>query len=217
MKPWILPALAATCFLASAAHAAEGETGIYAIAALGVYKVDLDAAAGQVDSIPGATISTQNDRHAGQFALGAGYWFTPHLAVELSFRDYAETSTGAKAHAGSALASPLLAEEKTTLEADGWGIGLLGFLSVTEDFHLYGRLDAVKLDADLVYEFRTATGAREQVSLNDSQLNPGLGFGIQYDLARHFSLRGEFYRVEAKLDDLDERLDSFSVGLLAHF
>lgn len=124
-----------------------------------------------------------------------GYRFTPNFGVE------GEASFGVEGDTAEFLGTPV------DVDLDNqYGAYAVGFLPVSQNFELLGRVGWASIDASGTFGGFTA-GA------DDDGL--GVGVGAQYFFTPNFAVRGDYTRLSA--DDDDDSVDAFGLSGIYQF
>lgn len=136
------------------------------------------------------------DDNSTAFRLVAGWRFNDYFALEGGYHDFGDFEQAFDDGSGLSIAK---------LSADGFTLGAVGSIPVSERFALTGRAGMF---------FWNGSAEINNVSLatpEDSNLY--LGAGISFDLGKHFQLTGDWTRYE-----LESAVSGvFSVGLQYQF
>ena len=132
------------------------------------------------------------------YSLGAGYAFTPNFSVELAYQDFGSHDAATDCPPGfTCLVIPV----STQADLTGIALNLVGSIPLTESLDAYGRVGMVSWDI----EFDGISAAFDK-----SGEDIGYGVGLSWSIGDHWSVFGEYSRL-----DLD--LDSTDIGVSYHF
>jgi OOP family OmpA-OmpF porin len=120
----------------------------------------------------GGGFDTCDDKDTAWKAYG-GYAFTPNFAVEIGYSDFGKFK---------ATLAPFTDEAKVT----AWEISAIGAFPIVQQLLVFGRLGLYRAT---VKEDTNFAGSFE----NDNN-DFTYGLGLQYNITRHLSLRGEWQR-----------------------
>ncbi len=193
--------------------ALAAESGWYGGLSIGQTKgwISHDRIATQV-GVPVTGISFDDqDTDVGYKLLG-GYKFNKHFAVEGGYFNLGEMGfTASYAPASSFTGS---------MKLQGLNLDAVGIWPFSEKFSAIGRVGLIYNEAKDTF---TGTGAGAGVAAsnpnpNKSDTNYKYGVGLQYDLTRALSIRGEWerYRVNDAVGNTGD-IDMLSVGLVFMF
>lgn len=177
------------------------EEGPYLGFAIGATDYDL----GLSDYDDGNIVSGSVDNSSTGYKIFGGYRLTPNVAVELYFADLGDTGFRGQA-AGAAVEHWCFGTVDSKVEADGFGLSLLGNVPVGRNFNLYGKFGIFGWDAK----------ARETDSCgrfvdSDSGTELTFGAGASYQLNYRTSVQLEWERYRDIFDSFD--VDFISLGL----
>lgn len=127
----------------------------------------------------------------GGATLRAGYKFHPNFGVE------GEATVGIQGDEADALGTPVDVELENQ-----FGVYGIGFLPVSDNFEVFGRVGYATIDAEASLGGFTAGTEDEGV---------GLGAGINWGITENFGIRAEYTRLEASDDD-NEGVNAYGVS-----
>lgn len=225
MKLKLVAAMVVAGALPFSVHAADNSGKAYVFGTAGMAKYAADDLndyyaneAATYNSYPGVSASTDDEDTDASFTVGAGYQFNKFLAAEVFYRSYGEITAGV--HATNNVDD---VNETDTLKASGLGVGLVGFLPVTDALNFYLRLDAVNLKVEAAYHYDDTFGnPTEDYAYEDTKVKVGIGAGAQYNFEGGFSLRADVERIEGEIEFDDGSstkgdIDTISIGVLKAF
>jgi len=169
-------------------------------------------------AVPGSTANsfTRNDSDTG-YKLQAGYRINPNFAVEGGYVDLG------KYDLTNNVTAPFVGSVKGTGKADGWNLVGVGILPIGKDFSVFGKLGTIysTTTVDLTTS-GAVTLAGASANRKKSEWNVTYGLGLQYDLTKTISLRGEWERFDGLgnngTNSTGERdFNMYSVGLTFKF
>lgn len=155
------------------------------------------------------TTAFDDDERDTGYKLFGGYQFNRYFAVEGGYFDLGEFGFTATTLPAGTLDG--------RIEVDGWNLGLVGIIPVTERFSAFGRIGAQY--ADTQDRFR-GTGSVNVLNPDpeESETNYKAGLGLQYAISRSVGVRLEVerYRINDAVGN-DGDIDLVSVGLVYRF
>ncbi len=138
-------------------------------------------------------IGTSFDSSDGSYKLYGGFKFHQNFSIEGTWINLGTFNSTA----GS------------TAEMAGWGMSLVGYLPVSKELSLLGRIGE--------YRMRLK---RNPLGTSDSSWSPSLGVGLQYTFNPNFSARAEFERVTkmgSNTTTIRTDANVYTLGLAYHF
>ncbi|HVK54351.1 MAG TPA: outer membrane beta-barrel protein [Burkholderiales bacterium] len=152
------------------------------------------------DGLGGAGFTGTCDKKDSGFKLVAGYKFTPYLGAEVGY-----VSLGEFKAVGTAGATAIDA----TAKAKGLQLAGFGMLELDEDFWFIGKLGVFSWDLD-------SSGSLASSSETGTDLF--FSIGVQYDVSRRFSIRGEWEKfMDVGVSGAESDIDLISVNGLWRF
>jgi len=189
-----------------------GASGLYATVNIGVAKYDYDT-----------TGWTDVDDSDTAYSVGFGYEFNKYIAIEAGWLDIGKTSVSTSGTlTGTLYGKPYTATGTVAAEAktDGFYLGPIVSLPITEKFKAYAKIGVYFWDSDLeasasgtiTYNGVTyAANAKAQQS--DSGNDLYFGIGVSYDIVKNITVRADLTRYEV----MDENVDVIAVGVVFKF
>ena len=132
------------------------------------------------------------DRSDTSYKLYGGYGFTPNLGIELGYADLGRFGTAN----GSLKARAVFADA-------------VGTLPLASQWSAIGRVG--------VFNARLRNEDSINGDTRDSGTNVKVGAGLQYDLSKDVSLRGEWEHYKLNTSGGKPNIDSYSLGVNYHF
>jgi len=129
-----------------------------------------------------------DDNDSGGKLFG-GYHLNENFAVEASYYDFGDQVDGS-----------------STLSIDGFSLGLVGSVPLSDRFSVFGKVGIHAWDADISGPIRARFS-------DDSDSDLFYGAGLDYAMNSNWTIRGEYERYE--VDDFN--MDVGSVGLIYNF
>jgi hypothetical protein len=179
---------------------------MYASVTAGRAEVDLGVSSG--------TGYTVDDTDTA-FGINIGVNINKNFAIEFGYKDFGEAGIKATStlnvapitfNAGSALTS----------KADGWNLGVVGILPVSDSFDVFAKAGLLKWDAEYTLTGSGTVGSQSysgSFSFDEDGTDAYYGLGGKYHLTETFDLGVEFVRYE--VDDAD--VDVVNAVLLYNF
>jgi OOP family OmpA-OmpF porin len=164
-------------------------------------------------TITGATaFSISKDEKDTGYKIQAGYQFTPNWGVEFGYVDLGKIS------AVNNMTAPGVGFLRSDGKADGWNAVAVGTLPLSNGFSLLGKLGTIysTAKANISVGGAVVIPAGTQTSFKKSEWNWTYGLGVQYDINKTLSVRGEWERFDGlRPSDTSNKLDVnlYSVGL----
>lgn len=167
--------------------------------------------------VTGATASSvsKNESDTG-YKLLAGYQFHPNFALEGGYVNLGKLSATLN------VTAPAVGSLNVDYKADGWNLMAVGILPVSNDFSLFGKIggfySTTKGDASTTGAVVLLPG--QQTSLSKSEFNLAYGLGVQYNINKSISVRGELERfADLRPSDAANKanVDLYSIGLIYKF
>jgi OmpA-OmpF porin, OOP family len=153
------------------------------------------------DRLGGAGFTGNCDKKDSGFKLVAGYKFTPYLGAEVGY-----VSLGEFKAVGTAGATAVNA----TAKAKGLQLAGFGMLELDEDLWFIGKLGVFRWDMN-------SSGSSFAVS-SETGTDIFFGIGVQYDVNRRFSIRGEWeHFMDVGVSGAESDIDLISVNGLWRF
>jgi len=181
----------------NAGMAQAADTGFYGYVSVGHAESDRKDQADTALRNSGITAMTSSadDTDTG-YKLQLGYQFNRNFAVEggyvkLGKYNYKAAST-----------APVVATRDADIDIDGWNIGVVGRLPLTEQFAAFGKLGAVYSETD--YSCRGTGIACTNPNRTAQETTAYYGLGLDWNFSRNWFARAE-YEVFA---DVGESLNS---------
>lgn len=201
-----------------------GDGRFYIVGSVGLsyYDTDeinqiLDEQAAVYNAILGVSAYARMDEVGFTFSAGAGYQFNSWLALEAFYRGYGNAEPELRASNGTGGYE----SEAISLKASGFGLGLIASWPVTPAFSLFARIDAVNLKSEAEYSHSSSLDGNFGLSVDDTQVKPAYGMGVQYDYGYGFVVRGEYQRIEAEVElgnqTRSTTIDALSLSVLKAF
>jgi len=189
-----------------------GASGLYATANIGFAEYDYDT-----------TGWTDVDDSDTAYSVGFGYEFNKYIAVEAGWLDIGKTSASASGTlTGTLYGKPYTATGTLTGEAetDGFYLGPIVSLPITEKFKAYAKIGVYFWDTDIeasasgtiTYD-GTIYAGNAKVQQSESGEDLYFGIGASYDIINNFTVRADWTRYEVMNDDVDV----FAVGVVFKF
>lgn len=189
-----------------------GLSGFYATASIGYAKSDYDFSG-----------FTDKDDSDTAYSIGIGYDFNKYIAIETGWLDLGQISGSVSDSAsGTLYGKSYTATGAVTFkaEADGFYLGPIVSIPVTEKFKAYAKAGVYfwDMDADasatisLTYD-GTTYAADEKASLSDDGEDLYYGLGASYDVTDKLTVRADWIRY----DVYDVDIDLFSASLIFKF
>jgi len=207
-------ALGLVGFAAVSGQAAlAAESGWYGGLSIGQSKawISHDRIANQL-GVPVTSIAFEDEDSDVGYKLLGGYKFNKNFAVEGGYFNLGEFGFTASYAPASTFTG--------NIKLQGLNLDAVGILPFTEKFSAFGRVGLIYSEGKDGF---TGTGAGTAVAAADpnpkeSEANYKYGVGLQYDLTRALSLRGEWerYRVNDSVGNKGD-VDMLSVGLVFMF
>lgn len=214
-KTVIATLLAGLGFVASNAMAADA-SGWYAGASLGSATTSIDS----TNIVTGATaFSFSKDESDTGYKLFGGYRLNQNFAVEGGYTNFG------KFKATENVTAPAVGSVTGNIKADGWQLGLVGFLPVAKDFSLIGKIGTIysTTSTDMSTSGAVVLSAGSLASRKHSEWNWTYGLGLQYELSKAVAVRAEWERYD-KLGNTgaytgtgESDVNLYSVGLSYKF
>lgn len=133
------------------------------------------------------------------YKIYGGYRFQKYFAAELFYLDLTEIGSAEKPGG-------------TSVEASGFGVGVLGAYPLTETFEVFGKLGLLRWSTDL----NMNTGVTI-VSMSDDGTDPGFGIGLLSRINEQFTFRLEIETYDVQFATLDGSVSLLSFGVLYRF
>jgi OOP family OmpA-OmpF porin len=164
-------------------------------------------------AVAGATASSisKDERDTG-YKIQAGYQFAPNWAVEFGYVDLG------KFNAVNNVTAPVVGSVRVDGKADGWNAVAVGTLPLSNGFSLLGKLGTIYSTASATASVSGAVvlPAGTQANWKKSEWNWAYGLGVQYDINKTMSLRGEWDRYDGlRVSGTSNKIsvNLYSVGL----
>lgn len=167
----------------------------------GLGSVDYDVHADDYDD--GSLTSGSTDTSSRGIRLHGGYWFNPHLALELLISDLGDTTFHGVSQGGSFWCEGPVASR---VSADGIGVAVNGNLPVGSGFSLFAKGGVFAWDWDSL--IRDSCGLFRD---SDSGTDPMYGGGVRYEFNYITSIQLQWERYLDVIEDRD--VDFVSLGL----
>lgn len=148
--------------------------------------------------------------------LVGGFKINPNVAVEATYFSFgkANASDGATA---SGYGHTLSANVAASAKSSGVGLGVAGFLPVSNDVNLIGRLGIAKLkatgNASASVSLDGRVLASDSESESESHTAPYFGIGVSYAINKNLSVNAAADFSKAKLADETANVRLLSVGV----
>jgi OOP family OmpA-OmpF porin len=217
--------------LAAAAAPALADTGFYVGATAGESlfhqdRADADAAIMDAFNANGITVvngSSSLDKADRAFGGLVGYRFVSNFSVEAGYVDLGKLSY--KFNGRVPAFTTILANASLTAKAKGPTLALLGSLPLSPSWEVYARagifFSKVTLTADTSISIPSSN---QTLSGSDSEsansVDPLIGVGIGWHVAKHVALRAEYTRF-SNVGDKDKtgetNIDLFNLGVTYSF
>ena len=189
---------------ALSSQAFSADSGFYADIGIGYAQADL-----------GATSGVTVDDTDTSYSLGVGYNFNKNISVEGGYLKLGKASLAASSLSGSYSGATITATGlAASTEVDGFYLGPVFRLPITEKVEVYGRLGAYIWEADikasatsLVYGGTTYAGG--SVSATENGTDAYYGIGLNYKLNDRIGVGMDWTRydvVGVDVDNLSARL-----------
>ena len=148
------------------------------------------------DDLGGTGISC-DDKDTAWKVFG-GYQFNRHFAAEIGYTDLGKVSA-------------TLGSLRDEIESTAFELVGVGMFPIANNFSVYGKLGLYRGDT----EERTNFG----FSADETNTDLTFGFGVRYDFAERFAVRGEWQRYQdvGGGDIGESHVDVISVGFLVRF
>lgn len=225
-----LSGLTVVC-LAAAAAPALADTGFYVGATAGQSlfhqdRGEMDAVVLDTFAAEGLTLSSGSstlDKTHSAFGGLLGYQFTQNLSVEAAYLDLGKLSY--KFNGGVKTFTSFLADASLSAKAKGPTLALLGSLPLSPAWEVYARagifFSKVTLTADTTIRVPSANFVSSgHASESANSVDPLIGVGIGWHLAKHVALRAEYTRF-SNVGDKDKtgetNIDLFNLGVTYSF
>lgn len=164
-------------------------------------------------TVVGATaFSISKDEKDTGYKIQAGYQFTPNWGVEFGYVDLGKIS------AVNNVTAPAVGFLRGDGKADGWNAVAVGTLPLSNGFSLLGKLGTIYSTASVTVSTGGAVvlPAGTQTNFKKSEWNWAYGLGVQYDISKTTSVRGEWDRYDRiRPSDASNKynFNLYSVGL----
>jgi OOP family OmpA-OmpF porin len=132
-----------------------------------------------------------------------GYMFTPYLGAELSYQSF-----------GKAKVNVPVAGFAVNAEAKSSGFGAFFVAQYpVENFRLFGKVGFGWLDNEINVTVPTVGAASD----SDSSTEFAWGLGATYMFNKNFGIRGEYENFKYSIQDIDDNITFWSIGLQYNF
>lgn len=177
--------LCATSSLTMASAPVFAQSSWYGLLSAGVTSTSLNTSS---LAVAGATASsiTKDDSDTG-YKIQAGYQFNPNWGVEFGYVDLGKFS------ARNNVTAPAVGSLGVNAKADGWSAVAVGTLPLSNGFSLLGKLGTIYStgSASATTSGAVVIPAGTQTSWKKSEWNWTYGLGVEYDINKTMSVRGE--------------------------
>lgn len=203
--------------LASISNSAMAE-GLYAGVNYGNFKTKDRGACAAATSVLNANFSctgvADDKDHVAK--IFGGYGFMPHVAVELGYISFGDTTATAS---GTLKGTGTAATARTKLKSKGFVFAFVGTLPFTNEFSLIGRIGTYRWNV----QSEATTSAGNSALAKDTK--PGfaldnIGIGAEYNFSKTMGLRMEWERyldVGSSHITGQTQIDSLTLGLIMKF
>ena len=164
------------------------DQGFYLLGAWGQAQADIDNAAidAGVRASGAATSVTSSDDRVSAWKLGAGYQFSRHFALEVSYADFDgfSTTTTTTGPAGTILGE---------IDGKAYSLDAVGILPLNPNFDLFAKIGAHYWDVDA----RVAAvvgGATATINSSDDGTDWKFGVGARWNFTPSFGVQLEWER-----------------------
>ena len=183
LKHTLLAAAVGASFCSGLAMAAD--TGFYGYVSLGQAESDRKNEGDTVLRNLGITAmtSTADDTDTG-YKLQLGYQFNRHFAVEGGYVKLGKFNYKA------ASTAPVVATRDVDIDTDGWNIGVVGKLPLSEQFAAFGKVGAVYSETD--YTCRGTGIACTNPNRTAKETSAYYGLGLDWNFSRNWFARAEY-------------------------
>lgn len=219
MKLSVLTTAIAIALTSASAIAADNAGKPYVFGSIGLSRMDIseiedyyEAEAANYNSFPGVTASDDSEDSDTSLAFGGGYQVNENVAFEVFYRNYGEVYGSVNATDGFDSA-----REKTTISAEGLGVGVIGMAPVSDSISLFFRLDLVNLKVEGENNYRDTFGDFFSGKVDDTNVKAGIGIGAQFNISNGFAVRADLQRIEAELEEEASDIDTVSLSLVKAF
>jgi OOP family OmpA-OmpF porin len=161
----------------------------------------------------GTTSSIQKNETGTGFKLLAGYQFNPNFALEGGYVNLG------KANATNSVTGPT-GSLRGDISADGWTAMAVGMLPATERLSLLGKIGTLYSTTKGEYSPTGAMVIVGPTSASKSEFNLAYGLGLQYDISKTVSIRGELDSyADLRISDAGNKrtVNLLSVGVVSRF
>lgn len=197
-----------------AVGAVQAQEGWYGGISFGSSNTELKEGLAPAAGATGFTIG-RDERNPGYQVL-LGYRLGRYFAVEGGYAQLGEFRLTRD------VTAPAVGSGNAYVMMKGFVIDAVGLLSMGERFSLFGKAGAFLSETKT---FRATVGAATwpagtSSSASKDKLNPKVGLGLQYDLGRAVTLRGEwerYWNVGDPRTTGEQNVDLYSVGLKFRF
>lgn len=155
------------------------------------------------------TTAFKDDEGDSGFKFFGGYRFSRYFALEGGYVDLGNFSFKADTDPAGTL--------RGGIKIKGVNVDLVGFIPFTPEFAAFGRIGAVRTEAEVSFAGTGAVVVLDPAS-RERAVNYKLGVGLQFDFTELLAMRveAERYRVDDALGN-DGDVDLISLGVLFRF
>lgn len=145
----------------------------------------------------------QCDKTDFGFKVFGGYMFTPNIGAELAYGDYGKAKVNVDVMTPIGVVNAL-----GEGQADGFSAFLVGNYPI-DQFNLFAKVGMSFLNTKLEVTVPNFGSAEE----DDDSAEFAWGLGVSYNFTKNLAVRGEFEQLRWKLQDVDDRLNFWSIGV----
>jgi OOP family OmpA-OmpF porin len=194
LKKFFALASVAISLFASSAFAQSVQNPAYIGGAVGATKADIDC---------GGTTSCDNTSTGGKAYFG--YKFTPNFAAEIGYLKVGKATATVDVFVPGV--GGFTADG--SMKADGWTLGVAGFVPFTQSVEGFARLGAFmnKTKFDV-----TVRGIPGSVSESENNTSAYFGLGIGFKVTKQLSIDGGLDFTKVKFQGEDANVTMWSIG-----